>query len=245
MTRDGMMVHDPWKTPERNYRMRTIAAFAWLFFCAPAFSAEEETLSQKDTMEGLKQALTQSTKVAVERLGVADGFLGNPKVKIPLPGALQKVEGVMRTLGMNKHPDNLIVAMNRTAEKATAEATPLLMEAVENLPIEDAGKILAGGDDAATQYFRSAASEELTQKFLPIVKEATSQVGLMKKYNDFAGKGVKLGLVAEKDAQIENYVTQKTLDGLFLIMAEEEQAIRSDPGNQANGLLRKVFGSVK
>lgn len=225
--------------------MRTIAGFVWFLFCTSAFAAETEALSQKDIMEGLKQALTQSARAAVDKLGVTDGFLGNPKVKIPLPGALQKVEGVMRTLGMSKHPDNLIVAMNRAAEKATAEAAPLMVDAVENMPLEDAGKILAGSDDAATQYFRSTMSEELTQKFLPVVKEATSQVGLMKKYNDFAGKGVKLGVVAEKDAQIENYVTQKALDGLFLIMAEEERAIRNDPGAQADALLQKVFGSVK
>jgi hypothetical protein len=240
-----MMVSRLMGALERNCRTRTVAAFAWLLFCAPAFSAEAETPSQKDIVAGLKQALTQSAKAAADRLGVTDGFLGNPKVKIPLPGALQKVEGVMRTLGMSKHPDNLIAAMNRVAEKATAEATPLLMEAVDNMPVEDAGKILADGDDAATRYFRNATSEELAQKFLPVVKETTSQVGLMKKYNDFAGKAAKLGLVAEKDAQIENYVTQKALDGLFLIMAEEERAIRSDPGNQASELLRKVFGSVK
>jgi hypothetical protein len=225
--------------------MRITAAFVWFLFCAPAFAAGTEALSQKDTVEGLKLALTQSARAAVERLGVTDGFLGNPKVKIPLPGALQKVEGVMRTLGMSKHPDNLILAMNRAAEKATAEAAPLMVEAVENMPLEDAGKILTEGDDAATQYFRGTMSEELTQKFLPMVKEATSQVGLMKKYNDFAGKGVKLGVVAEKDAQIENYVTQKTLNGLFLIMAEEERGIRNDPEAQADELLQKVFGSVK
>jgi hypothetical protein len=225
--------------------MRAIASFVGFFFCTFAFAAETESLSQKDAVEGLKQALTQSAKAAIDRLGVTDGFLGNPKVRIPLPGALQKVEGVMRMLGMSKHPDNLIVAMNRAAEKATAEATPLMVEAVEHLSVEDAGKILAGGDDAATQYFRSTMSEELTQKFLPIVKEATSQVGLMKKYNDFAGKGVKFGFVAEKDAQIENYVTQKALNGLFLIMAEEERVIRNDPGTQDNALLQKVFGSVK
>lgn len=225
--------------------MRTIAGFVWFLFCTSAFAAGTEALSQKDTVGGLKLALTQGARTAVDRLGVTDGFLGNPKVKIPLPGALQKVEGVMRTMGMSKHPDNLIVAMNRAAEKATAEAAPLIVEAVENMPMEDAGKILAAGDDAATQYFRSTMSEELMQKFLPVVKEATSQVGLMKKYNDFARKGVKLGLVDEKDAQIENYVTQKTMDGLFLIMAEEERAIRNDPGSQADALLQKVFSSVK
>jgi hypothetical protein len=225
--------------------MRTIAGFAWFLFCTSAFAAGTEVLSQKDTVEGLKLALTQSARAAVERLGATDGFLGNPKVKIPLPGALQKIEGVMRTLGMSKHPDNLIVAMNRAAEKATEEAAPLMVAAVENMPLEDAEKILTGSDDAATQYFRSTMSEELAQKFLPVVKEATSQVGLMKKYNDFAGKGLKLGLVAEKDAQIENYVTQKTLNGVFLIMAEEERAIRNDPAAQADALLQKVFGSVK
>jgi len=225
--------------------MRTIAAFVCFLFSISAFAAETEPLSQKDTVGGLRQALIQSARAAADRLGVTDGFLGNPKVRIPLPGPLQKVEGAMRALGMSKRPDNLIVAMNRAAEKATAEAAPLMVEAVENMPVEDAGKILAGGDDAVTQYFRSTMAEELTQKFLPVVKEATSQVGLMKKYNDFAGKGVKLGLVAEKDAQIENYVTQKALNGLFLIMAEEERAIRNDPGSQANALLQKVFGSVK
>src|SRR5687768_12163573 len=135
----------------RSCRMRAIASFVGFFFCTFAFAAETESLSQKDTVEGLKQALTQSAKAAIDRLGVTDGFLGNPKVRIPLPGALQKVEGVMRTLGMSKHPDNLIVAMNRAAEKATAEATPLMVEAVEHLSVEHAGKILAGGDDAATQ----------------------------------------------------------------------------------------------
>lgn len=135
--------------------------------------------------------------------------------------------------------------MNRAAETATAEAKPLMVDAVKEMSVEDAKKILTGGDDSATQYFRKTTSEELTKKFLPIVKKATDQVGLAKKYNDFAGKGAKFGLVAEKDANIENYVTQKTLDGLYLMMAEEERLIRNDPMGQASQLLQKVFATVK
>jgi hypothetical protein len=226
--------------------MRTITVFViWLFVFLPACATGSGPVSDQDTADALKQALTQGADAAVDKLGVADGFLNNPKVKIPLPGSLQKVEGIMRTLGMGKYADGLIVTMNHAAETAAAEAKPLLMDAVQKMSVEDASTILAGGDDAATQYFRKTTSEALSQKFLPIVKNATDQVGLMKKYNEFAGKGAKLGLIGEKDANIENYVTQKTLDGLYLMMAEEERAIRSDPMDQGSKLIQRVFGPLK
>lgn len=120
-----------------------------------------------------------------------------------------------------------------------------MVDAVEKMPVEDAKKILAGGDDAATQYFRASTSEELVQEFMPIVKNATDQVGLAKKYNDFARKGGKFGLVADKYANIEGYVAQKTLDGLYLMVAEEERLIRNDPMGQSSKLLRRVFGTLK
>jgi hypothetical protein len=226
--------------------MRTITAFIiWLFVFIPACATGSGPVSDEDTTNALKQALTQGADAAVDKLGVADGFLNNPKVKIPLPGSLQKVEGIMRTLGMSKYADGLIVTMNHAAETAAAEAKPLLMDAVRKMSVEDASTILASGDDAATQYFRKTTSEALSQKFLPIVKNATDQVGLIKKYNEFAGKGAKLGLIGEKDANIENYVTQKTLDGLYLMMAEEERAIRSDPMGQGSKLIQRVFGPLK
>ncbi|BCT68575.1 DUF4197 domain-containing protein [Nitrosospira sp. NRS527] len=226
--------------------MRTITVFIiWLVVFIPACATGNGPVSDEDTTSALKQALTQSADVAVDKLGVADGFLSNPKVKIPLPGALQKVEGIMRTLGMSKYADGLIVTMNHAAETAAAEARPLLMDAVQKMSVKDARAILTGGDDAATQYFRTTTSDALSQKFLPIVKNATDQVGLIKKYNEFAGKGAKLGLIGEKDANIENYVTQKTLDGLYLMMAEEERAIRSDPMGQSSKLLQRVFGPLK
>ena len=204
-----------------------------------------DPLSDEDIANGLKQALTQGAHAAVDKLGVMNGFLENPKVKIQLPGSLQKVEGVMRTLGLSKHADGLVTTMNRAAETAAAEAKPLLVNAVQQMSVEDARGILEGGNDAATQYFRNTTSDALSQKFLPIVKNATDQAGLLKKYNEFARKGAKLGLVTEENANIENYVTQKTLDGIFLMMAEEERAIRDDPMGQGNKLLQRVFGSLK
>ena len=226
--------------------MRTIIViFAWFLVSMPAFAAGIEALSEDDAADGLKQALTQGVNVAVDSLGVANGFLDNPKVKIPLPGTLQKVEGVMRTLGASKHVDGLIVTMNRVAEVAAAEARTLMLDTVEKLPVQNAKKILAEGDDAATRYFRATASEELVQEFLPIVKNATNQVDLAKKYNDFVRKGGKFGLVAEKYANIEDYVTKKTLDGLYVMMAEEERLIHHEPMGQDNKVLQKVFGSLK
>jgi hypothetical protein len=226
--------------------MRIITVFfVWLCISISACATGGDPLSHEDAVDGLKQALTQSASGAVDKLGVTNGFLDNPKVKIPLPGSLQKVEGVMRTLGMSKYADGLITAMNRAAETAAAEAKPLLVDAVQEMVWEDAEGVLAGGNDAATQYFRNTTSEALSEKFLPIVKNATDQQGLLKKYGEFAGKGAKLGLVAEKNANIENYVTQKTLDGLYLMMAEEERAIRNDPMDQNSKLLQRVFGSLK
>ncbi|SFN95094.1 Protein of unknown function [Nitrosospira briensis] len=204
-----------------------------------------DSLSDEDIANGLKQALTQGAHAAVDKLGVMNGFLENPKVKIQLPGSLQKVEGVMRTVGLSKHADSLVTTMNRAAETVAAEAKPLLVNAVQEMSVEDARGILAGGNDAATQYFRNTTSDALSQKFLPIVKNATDQAGLLKKYNEFARKGAKLGLVTEENANIENYLTQKTLDGIFLMMAEEERAIRDDPMGQGNKLLQRMFGSLK
>jgi hypothetical protein len=181
---------------------------------------------------------------AIDTLGVPIGFLHHPKAKIPLPASLQKAEGLMRSVGMNKHADGLIAAMNHAAETA-AEGRALLIDAVQDMPVDDAKAILAGGDGGATQYFRNTSSDSLSDQFLPIVKKATEQAGVLKKYNDFAGKGAKLGLISEKHANIENHVTEKTLDGIYLLMAEKEQAIRDNPADQDSELVRRVFGTLK
>jgi hypothetical protein len=204
-----------------------------------------EDISQQDSSSALKQALTQGASAAVAGLGRPDGFLGNPKVKIPLPESLQKAEKLMRKLGMGKRADELITTMNRAAEAAVPEAKELLVNSVKQMTLQDAKAILTGGDDSATQYFKRTTSAPLAEKFLPIVKKATEKVKLAEKYNRYAKQASKLGLLDEKDASLEDYVTQKALDGLFLMVAEEERAIRKNPLGQASSLLQKVFGALK
>ncbi len=223
--------------------MRLFAGYLLaMLFSAQALALDIGSLSNADAVSGLKDALTQGASVAVSKLGVENGFLGNDKVKIPLPDALQRVEGALRMMGMRKQADELVTAMNRAAEQAVPEAKALLVASVKKMSVQDAKGILTGGDTAATEYFRQSTSEQLTQKFLPIVTKATAKVGLAEKYNNLAGKGAQLGLVDAKQAKIENYVTQKALDGLFLMVAEQEKAIRKDPVGTATGMAKKVFG---
>jgi hypothetical protein len=226
--------------------MRIIPAIVTCFFVSiPVSAAASDTPADEEAADGLKQALTLSVNAAIDTLGVPNGFLHHPKAKIPLPVSLQKAEGLMRSVGMNKHADGLIAAMNHAAETAAAEGRALLIDAVQDMPVDDAKAILAEGDGGATRYFRNTSSDLLSDQFLPIVKKATEQAGVLKKYNDFAGKGAKLGLISEKHANIENHVTQKTLDGIYLLMAEKEQAIRDNPAEQDSELVRRVFGTLK
>lgn len=225
--------------------MRTLFFSLLLLFISPgAYSLGLDDLSNKDAVAGLKEALVKGAGNAVGKLGKADGFLGNDKVKIPLPESLQKVDGMLRNFGMSKYADELVLTMNRAAEAAVPEAKALLVKAVKDMSVQDAKGILSGGNTAATEYFRGKTSQPLAEKFLPIVQKATAKVKLADKYNQFAGKATKFGLVDEKQANLENYVTQKTLDGLFVMMAEEEKAIRADPVGQASKLLSKVFGAI-
>ena len=225
--------------------MRILAVlFVGMAIGTQALALDLGSLSNTDAASGLKDALTQGSAAAVSKLGVENGFLGNDKVRIPLPDALKRVEGGLRLLGMQKQADELVTAMNRAAEQAVPEAKALLVGAVKNMSVQDAKGILTGGDTAATEYFRKTTSGQLTQKFLPIVTKATAKVGLAEKYNNLAGKGAQLGLVDAKQAKIENYVTQKALDGLFLMIAEQERAIRKDPVGSATGMAKKVFGLI-
>ncbi len=225
--------------------MRVIAGFiAGIAISTQALALDLSSLSNADAVSGLKDALSQGSVAAVSKLGVENGFLGNDKVRIPLPDALKRVESGLRLLGMQKQADELVTAMNRAAEQAVPEAKVLLVNAVKSMSVQDAKGILTGGDTAATEYFRKTTSGQLTQKFLPIITKATAKVGLAEKYNNVAGKGAHLGLVDARQARIENYVTQKTLDGLFLMIAEQEKAIRKDPVGTATGMAKKVFGLI-
>ena len=216
----------------------------FLFINPGAYALGLDDLSNKDAVAGLKEALVKGAGNAVGKLGKTDGFLGNDKVKIPLPDSLQKVDGMLRKFGMSKYADELVVTMNRAAEAAVPEAKALLVKAVKDMSVQDAKGILSGGNTAATEYFRGKTSQPLAEKFLPVVQKATAKVKLADKYNQFTGKATKFGLVDEKQANLENYVTQKTLDGLFVMMEEEEKAIRADPVGQTSKLLSKVFGAI-
>jgi len=218
---------------------------AVLFISAPALAAGLADISNRDAVAGLKEALTRGSQVAVSRLGVENGFYGNDRVRIPLPESLRKMEAVMRSLGIDKQADDLALRMNRAAEAAVPEAKPLLVDAVKRMSVQDAKGILAGGDNAATQYFKRATSEPLGKKFLPIVKKAMEKVKLAEKYNELAERGARFGLVREEDAKLEDYVTRKTLDGLFVVMGEEEKKIRQDPVGAASNIIKKVFGAIR
>jgi Protein of unknown function (DUF4197) len=223
--------------------MRAIFFSLLLIFTASAHAVSLADLSNRDAINGLKQALTKGADSAVAKLGKVDGFLGNPKVKIPLPDSLQRADGMLRMFGQGRYADELVTTMNRAAEAAVPEAKALLIETIKGMSVADAKNILTGGDTAATEYFRDKTAKPLAAKFLPIVQKQTSRLKLAQKYDQFAGKASRFGLVDQSQANIEQYVTQKTLDGLYLMMAEEEKAIRADPVGQGSKLLSKVFGA--
>ena len=218
--------------------------FGILLFIPTLAWAQLDQITNKEAIAGLKAALEKGSQAAVASLGKNDGFLRNPKVRIDLPDSLERAEKAMRRLGMGKYADELIVTMNRAAEAAVPEAKALFVDSVKKMSVQDAKGILTGGDTAGTAYFRRSTSEPLRKRFLPIVQRATERVGLAQKYNAYAGKGVRLGLVKAEDANLDDYVTQKALDGLYLMVAEEEKKIRKDPVGTASSLLKKVFGAL-
>lgn len=209
-----------------------------------AEAATVATLSSSEASNGMKQALIQAAGKAVSQLGTVDGFLANARVRIPLPDGLKKAEKAMRMFGMARHADELVLKMNRAAEAAVPEARILLVNAVKQMSVADAKVILTGADDAATQYFRRTTAEQLAEKFLPIVQKITADADLARQYNRLVEKGSRYGLLDKNQANLEQYVTQKTLDGVYLMMAEEEKAIRGNPLGQGSALLRKVFGAL-
>jgi hypothetical protein len=199
-------------------------------------------LSESDASAGVKAALERGATVAVDLLGRPDGFLKNPKVMIPLPGVLKDAAQILKFTGQQKKVDELVTAMNRAAESAVPHAQALLIAAVKSLTVADAVKIVRGGDTAVTQYFSGKTRVPLGEKFLPIVTEATEKVSLADKYNAVAGKASGLGLVKKEDANIQQYVTRKALDGLYWMIGEEEKKIRRDPVGTGSDILSKVFG---
>jgi hypothetical protein len=203
-----------------------------------------DALSTADINAGLKEALTRGAEAAVAQLGQQDGFFGNAALKIPLPEPLQKAEKAMRMFGMGRQADDLVLAMNRAAEAAVPEARTLLVDAVKEMTLDDARGILSGGQTSATDFFRKKTEARLAERFQPIVKATTDKIGLAQQYNRYAGMAAQFNLVDRRQANVEEYVTQQSLDRLYTLIGEKEAAIRANPMQAGSDLLKKVFGSV-
>lgn len=208
-------------------------------------AADLNQLSSKEANSGLKAALEQGAQAAISKLGAADGFLGNDKVKIPLPSILEKAKPLLKMSGQGKQLDDLVLAMNRAAESAVPMAKPLLLDAIKTMTVTDAKNILTGGDTSVTDFFRQKTSTALGVKFSPIVKGVTDKVGLATKYNAVMGKAQKMGVVPENEATVESYVSGRAVDALYTMIAEEEKKIRQDPIGTGSKIIGKVFGLLK
>jgi hypothetical protein len=225
---------------QRRHFCALAVAAAWAGTSRGACAAD--AVSNADAASGIRAALERGATAAVALLGRPDGFLGNPKVRIELPSYLKDAAKMLKFTGQQRQVDDLVTAMNRAAEAAVPEAKTLLIAAVKSISVGDARAIVAGGDDSVTRFFADKTRVPLSERFLPIVKRQTDRVDLAAQFNAFAGKAAGFGLVKGDDANVERYVTRKALDGLYLMIGEEEKKIRSDPVGTGSAILAKVFG---
>ena len=224
-----------------------LASSAALLFLAPfaAMAAGSlDALSSKDAAGGMRAAISQGIDKAIAQLGAPNGFLNNPKYTIPLPSAMEKADRALRMIGLSGDADQLKEAMNHAAEMAVADAKPVFKQAAQKMTVADAKGILTGGETSATEYFRKATTEQLTARFKPIVAKQTEKLKLRALYDQYAGKAAQVGLISAEDANLNDYVTARALEGLFGEIAEEERAIRKDPMGQASSLIKKVFSTL-
>ena len=224
---------------QRRALMRGIPAALVL---GPGLLRPGHALTNTDAAAGIRTALERGAASAVDLLGRPDGFLGNPKVRIPLPPALEQAAGVLKLMGQQRQVDELVTAMNRAAEAAVPEARTLLTDAVKSMSVDDALGIVRGGDTSVTEFFAGRTRQPLTQRFLPIVARATEKLALAQRYNELVGRAGAMGLVKAEDANLERHVTAKAVDGLFFMIGEEERKIRKDPLGTGSAILQKVFG---
>jgi Protein of unknown function (DUF4197) len=215
--------------------------------CVSVSAQTNRNVSDNDIAAGLKEALGKGVKSAITSLGKPNGFLLNPRVKIPLPKSLQKLEKGLRVAGQGKSVDAFVASMNNAAEKAVPVAVDVFVDAIRQMSFDDARKILFSGEkDSATQFFRRTSEENLRGKFRPIVEEFTAKTGVTQKYKTMVGKaGFAARLLGQDATDLDGYVTQKALDGLFLLVADEERKIRENPIGRTTALLRKVFGILR
>jgi hypothetical protein len=202
-------------------------------------------LSNDEIVRGLKEALEVGTGNAVETVSGLDGYLKNPDIKIPLPGAVEKAESFLRTVGYGAKVDAFELSMNRAAERAAPQAKALFWDAIKSMSFEDARRILQGREDEATRYFREKTEDPLMEAFKPVVHDAMSEVGVTRTYQDLETKIKTIPFLGGRSFDLDGYVTQGALDGLFFMLAQEEKRIREDPAARVTDLLQKVFEKTK
>ena len=198
-------------------------------------------LSQDDIVKGLKEALTVGSNNSSGKASAVDGFLKNTAIKIPFPPQAASMEEKLRAIGFNKQVDEFVTTLNRAAEKAAKDAAPIFVNAVTGMTISDGMNILKGNNDAATLFLKNATQNELKQKFLPVVKNALEQVEVTRYWNPLMSKYNQIPFVQKQNPDLNDYVTNKALDGLFYLVAQEELKIRQDPAARISDILKKVF----
>jgi hypothetical protein len=208
----------------------------------PQATSQLNALTDQEVLSGLREALAQGTTTAINSLGRTDGFWKNAAVRIPLPDTLTRAEGALRKFGGGPALDEFQLTLNRAAEKAVPQVADIFGNAVRKMTIDDARGILAGAPDAATQFFRKNASDAIYVKVLPLVTSATRKVGVTQQYKSLVGSyGPFLQLAGIRNADLDSYVTNKAMDGLFSSIAAEEANIRANPAARGTEILRKVF----
>ena len=200
-------------------------------------------LTEKDAADGIREALVNGTGQSVKLVSVLDGYWGNPEIRIPFPEEAKDMESKLRTIGMGKKVDEFNVSMNRAAEKAAAEAKPIFVAAIKGMTVRDAITIVRGANNAATMYLKNTTSPELINKFQPIIKTSLDNVNATRYWSDLITIYNKIPLVRKMNPDLTAYVTQKAIDGLFIMIAKEELKIRKDPMARTSELLKRVFGN--
>ncbi|MCS4292480.1 hypothetical protein M2375_000675 [Comamonas sp. BIGb0152] len=229
---------------QRRHLLQLLAVMAGAGLASPAFALSLSDLTNADASQGIKAALTQGAQVAVAQLGTSGGFFNNPQLRIPLPGYMGEAAKMMRRFGQGRYVDEVEQGINRAAELAVPMGKDVLLDAVQRMTLDDAKRVLSGGDHSVTSFFMDKTRQPLAQRFLPVVTQATGQVGVVQQYNQLVAKASSFG-VSSDVLDLNQYVTGKTLDGLYAVIAEQERAIRQNPLGSASAAVRKVFGSLR
>jgi hypothetical protein len=205
----------------------------------------QQPLSTNEVAEGLKEALVKGISNGSDLASQLDGYFKNPRIKIPFPPDVKKVEDKLRQLGLNNEVDRFIMTLNRGAEDAAKEAKPIFIAAIKQMTIQDAWGILKGNETAATDYLKRVTSDQLRAKFKPVIEASLNKVNATKYYGDLVGTYNKVPFVQKVNPDLNDYATTKAMDGLFLLISDEEKKIRKDPVARTTELLKKVFGAQK